>query len=292
MNVTIRFCVACCDEEIPLQGWPLHALEELAGTVGIEPSDFASLYTAISERLQSPDPTGASYRHQYDGPGVDALELCIVSSLRDCDSSERVSEIADMIPTDRAQEIGAMPLVEVPYTVGRAYVSKRRWRHAAWWMAFACNNEHLGAYAELVQGISMIGEDLGVALRSCERALEKWPHDLSSVWTHLLCWSLALVADDSKRASRFWNDLVEQLIRPVLEPLVVYSAFDLAAIGVALVASGDFEAANEYIFKARRTHPEGNEHVLLLMRLLLRELPPDEDEPVRNFVLEALTASE
>jgi hypothetical protein len=97
MNASIQFCVRGCEEEIPLQGWPLHALEELAGIVGVEASDFGSLHAAISERLQSPDPGVASYRNQHDGPGTDALELCIASTLRDRDPDVRVTEMADMI---------------------------------------------------------------------------------------------------------------------------------------------------------------------------------------------------
>lgn len=290
MNASIRFCVRGCEEEIPLRGWPLHALEKLAGAVGVEVSDFGLLHAAIGERLQSPDLGVASYRNQHDGPGIDALELCIASTLRDRDPSVRVTEMADVIPTARAREIGAIPRV-VSYTVGRAYVSEHRWRHAAWWMAFACHDDDYGPYAELVQGIAKIDEDLGVALHACERALEKLPHFLSSVWTHLLCWSLALAVDDSKRASRFWNGLVKQLEMPVPEPFDDAPAFNLATVGVTLAASGDFDAANEYITKARRAHAEGNGRVLFLMELLLRELPPDENEPVREFVLEALTAA-
>ncbi len=293
MNACIRLCmVRCCEEEVPLQGWPRHALEKLAGIVGVQASDFDSLHAAISEQLQSPDPTAASYRNQYDGPGIDALELCIASTLRGRDPSPRIAEMADMISTDRAREIGAIPQTDVSYTVGQAYVSEHRWRHAAWWMAFARNDESSGAYAELVQGIVKIDEDLGVALRSCERALEAWPHGLPSVWAHLLCWSLALAVDDPKRASRFWNALVEQLATPDPDPFDESAAFNLATVGVALAASGDFEAANEYITRARRAHSEGNGRVLYLMRLLLRELPPDEDEPVREFVLKTLTPSE
>ncbi|MCX4240827.1 hypothetical protein [Paraliomyxa miuraensis] len=292
MNASIRFCVRCCEEEIPLQGWPLHALEALARIVGIESGDFNSLHATISERLQSPDPTVASYRNQYDGPGIDALELCVASTLRDRDPFGRVTEIADVIPTGRAREIGAIPLAEVPYTVGRAYVSKRRWRHAAWWMAFAFHDEHCGAHAELVQGIAQIDEDIGSAFRSCEHALEKWVDGLPSISTHLLCRSLALACNDSERASRFWNELEEQLSTPVPGLFDDFTAFNLATVGVALVASGDFEAASEYITKARRAHAEGNGRVLYLMGLLLRELPPDENEPVRELVLKALTASE
>jgi hypothetical protein len=122
--------------------------------------------------------------------------------------------------------------------------------------------------------------------------LTELTYGLPSVWGHLLCRSLALAVDESKRASRFWNELVEQLDRPSLEPFDETPAFNLATVGVALVASGDFEAASEYITKARSVHAEGHGQVLYLMRVLLGELPPDEDESVREFVLKALTASE
>lgn len=290
MNASIRFCVSGCEEEIPLQGWPPHALENLARAVGVEASDFGSLHAAISERLRSPDPVVASYRNQHAGPGIDALELCIASTLRDRDPYMRVTEMADMIPTARAREIGAIPLADVPYTIGRAYVSVHCWRHAAWWMAFVHHDDDLSAHAELVQGIAKIEEDLGAALRSCERALQKRP-GFPSVWTHLLCWSLASAIDDSKRASRFWNELMEQLDTPAPEMFDDFPALNLATVGVALAASGDFKAASEYITKARRAHADGNARVLYLLGGLLRELPPDANEPAREFVLKALTAS-
>jgi hypothetical protein len=216
----------------------------------------------------------------------------MASMLHEPHSSARVTEMADMIPTARAREIGAIPLADVPYTIGREYVSEHRWRHAAWWMAFVCNDEVCGARAEMVQGIAKIDEDIGAALRSCEHALEKWLDCIPSVSTHLLCRSLALAVNDSKRASRFWNAVEEQLDTLVLELPDECAASEVATVGVTLAASGHFEAATEYITKARRAHADGNSRARYLMRLLLRELPPDEDEPVREFVLQALTASE
>lgn len=294
MNPSIRYCVRCSEEEIPWHGWPSHALEELAGVVGVETSEFGSLHAAIVKHLQSRDPTAGSdsYRGSYDRAAIDALELCIARTLRDRPSSVRICEIADLIPTSRSRQIGTMAPATVAYTVGHAYVVEHRWQHAAWWMAFAQRDADSSAYAEFVQGIAKSEEDVGAALGWCERALEKWPDGLPCLSVLLLCRSLALADNDSKRASRFWAELEERLATVLPTVSDESPAFDLATVGVALVASGDFEAAREYIARAERAHADGHGRVVYLMEWLLHELPPDADEPVREFVLRSISKSD